>query len=165
LIFIFCLGDVLVFLNEKNLLQTPTSLTNDRITKEISSLRRQNRSIRIGVCRCSDRTAFNHATIKHLGSLTFDEFEKLSLEISLTTSLNESQKSLIIDGIVDAKKTSKHERQHKLLVQKRSTSPTRDSGFIETDGKDLTDEIFLYFGLFRYEYFDGYGSKSNFESS
>jgi hypothetical protein len=73
-----------------------------------------------------------------LGSLTFDEFEKLSLEISSTTSLNASQKSLIIsDEIVDAKKPSKHERQHKLLIQKRSTSPTRDSGFIETDGKYL----------------------------
>jgi hypothetical protein len=73
-----------------------------------------------------------------LGSLTFDEFEKLSLEISSTTSLNVSQKSLIIsDEIVDAKKPSKHERPHKLLIQKRSTSPTRDSGFIETDGKYL----------------------------
>ena len=156
---------MLVFLNEKNLLQTPTSLTHDRITKECSSLRRQNQSIRIGVCRCSDRNAFNHATIKHLGSLTFDEFEKLSLEISLTTSLNESQKSLIIDDIVDTKKTSKHERQYKLLGQKRSTSPTRDSGFIETDGKEFVERYCFYFGLFRYEYFDGYRTKFDFKSS
>ncbi len=88
------------------------------------------------MCRCSDRALFNNKTIKHLGSLTFDEFEKLSREFSSTPSLNESQKSLIIiDEIVDSKKTSKYERQNKLLVPKRSTSPTRDSGFIETDGK------------------------------
>lgn len=137
-------GDILVFLNEKNLLKSSIALSNDRIKSELTSLRRHNKSIRIGICRCLDRSLFNNTTIRHLSSLTFDEFQKLSLDGSLTPSINESRKSLtIIDDIIintDAKKISNknkliNEQQKKLLVQKRSTSPNRDSGFIETDGK------------------------------
>ena len=136
--FDFTLGDVLVFLNEKNLLRSPISLTDDRIKQEISSLRRQKKSIRMGICRAMDRNLFNNRTIQHLGSLTFEEFEKIALEINLTSSLNESEKSLIItDDLAsgETKTIHKDKRQQKFLIQKRGTSPTRDSGFIETDGK------------------------------
>lgn len=127
-----------MFLNEKNLLRSPISLNPDRIKQEFSALRRQKKSIRIGICRAIDRTLLNHRTIQHLGSLTFDEYEKISTDIQLTSSLNESEKSLIIiDDITthpdEIKKNVKDERQNRL--QKRGTSPTRDSGFIETDGK------------------------------
>lgn len=137
----FFSGDVLVFLNEKNLLRSPISLTHDRIKQEFSSLRRQKKSIRIGICRATtDRNLFNNRTIQHLGSLTWEEFEKIALEINLNSSLNESEKSLIIvDDVAsnagDTKRTYKDERQQKYVVQKRGISPTRDSGFIETDGK------------------------------
>ena len=134
----------MVFLNERNLLKSPIALTNDRIKSEFTSLRRHNKSIRVGICRYSNRSLFNNTTIQHLGSLTFDEFQKLSLDDSSTPSLNESRKSLtIIDKIItntDSKTISNKnkltcEQQKKPLVQKRSTSPNRDSGFIETDGK------------------------------
>lgn len=128
-----------MFLNEKNLLRSPISLNPDRIKQEFSTLRRQKKSIRIGICRANDRTLLNHRTIQHLGSLTFDEYEKISTDIPLTSSsLNESEKSLIIiddqaSHAGDTKRSVKDERQTRL--QKRGTSPTRDSGFIETDGK------------------------------
>jgi len=134
--FFWFLGDVLVFLNEKNLLKPPISLTNDRIKSEFTSLRRHKKSIRIGICRCTDQSLFNNTTIRHLGSLTFDEFQKLTLDDSSTFSLNESRKSLtIIDKILTNTESKKILNKNKLLVQKRSTSPNRDSGFIETDGK------------------------------
>lgn len=130
------LGDVLIFLNEKNLLKTSNFLTNDRIKSEISSLHRHKKSIRIGICRCSNRLLFNQTTIQHLSSLTIDEFEKLSLENSPTPSLNESRKSLIIhDDNISNNERKKSTNKTKYLIQKRSTSPNRDSGFIETDGK------------------------------
>ena len=129
-----------MFLNEKNLLRSPISLTHERIKQEFSSLRRQKKSIRIGVCRGTDRSLFNNRTIQHLGSLTFEEFEKIALEINLTSSLNESEKSLIIiDDVAssagETKKIHKDERTQKFVLHKRGTSPTRDSGFIESDGK------------------------------
>lgn len=132
----FFLGDVLVLLNDKNLLKSSNSLTNDRIKSEISSFRRHKKSIRIGICRCSDRLLFNNTTIQHLSSLNLDEFEKLYLENSPTPSINESRKSLIIHDEIHLNNDKKKVFQkNKLLIQKRSTSPNRDSGFIETDGK------------------------------
>jgi hypothetical protein len=137
-------GDVLVFLNEKNLLKPPISLKNDRIKSEFTALRRQKKPIHIGICRCSDRSLFNTTTIRHLGSLTLTDFQKLSIDDPLTPSLHESRKSsTVIDEIitnVDSKKflnnnKSIYEQQNKQLIQKRSSSPNRDSGFIETDGR------------------------------
>ena len=66
-------------INENNLLKPPVALTIDRVKSEFIALRRQNKLIRIGICRCSNRTLFNNVTIKHLGSLTFNEFENLSV--------------------------------------------------------------------------------------
>ncbi|CAF0779446.1 unnamed protein product [Adineta ricciae] len=138
--------DILVFLNEKNLLKLPITITYDQIKTEFTSLRRQNKSIRIGLCRCTDRSLLNNTTVRHLGSLTFNEFRKLSIDDRRSTSsFNESRKSLIIiDDILsnsDSKQSivnrTKHiqERHSKPLVYKRSTSPARDSGFVETDGR------------------------------
>jgi hypothetical protein len=71
-----------------------------------------------------------------LSLLTFDEFQKLFLDELSTPSLNESRKSLaIIDEIITTTDSKKFFNKNKSLVQKRSTSPNRDSGFIETDGK------------------------------
>jgi hypothetical protein len=78
----------------------------------------------------------NNTTKGHLGSLTFDEFQKLSLDDRSTSSLGESRRSLtIIDEIITSTNANKLLNKNKPLVQKRSTSPTRDSGFIETDGR------------------------------
>jgi hypothetical protein len=139
LIFFF-LGDVLVFLNDKNLLTSPIALTNDRIKSEFTSLRRHNKSIRIGICRSSDQSLFNHTTIRHLGTLTLDEFRKLSLDNPSTSSLNESRKSLTtVDEIITNTEAKTILKKTKPLIQKRSASPNRDSGFIETDGKEFIE--------------------------
>ena len=111
-------------------------------------MHRHKKPIRIGICRASDRSLFNTATIRHLGSLTLNEFQKLSIDDLLTPSLNESQKSLTIAGDistnVDSKKFSNN--KNKLLIQKRSASPNRDSGFIETDGNyfNLINKFFFF---------------------
>ncbi|CAF3349508.1 unnamed protein product [Rotaria sp. Silwood1] len=145
------LRDILVFLNDKNILKSPITLTNDHIKSEFLTLRRHKKSISIGICRCTERSLLNNTTIEHLSSLTLDEFQKLSLEHSSTPSPNESRKSLTItDEIItnpDLKTISNknkllHEQHPKPLIYKRSTSPNRDSGFIETDGTNtsmLTD--------------------------
>jgi len=141
-------GDVLVFFNEKNLLKSSISLTSDRIKSEFTSLRRHNKSIRIGICRCSDRSLFNNATIRHLSSLTFDEFQKLSLDEFSTPSFNESRKSLTnIDETPPNTDSKKILYKNKTLIQKRSTSPNRDSGFIEADGK-----YFILINKFTFKY-------------
>ncbi|CAF0819770.1 unnamed protein product [Rotaria sordida] len=144
-------GDILVFLNDKNIFKSPITLTNDHIKSEFLTLRRHKKSISIGICRCTERSLLNNTTIQHLSSLTLDEFKKLSLEHSSTPSPNESRKSLTItDEIItntDLKTISNkhkliHEQHYKPLVYKRNTSPNRDSGFIETDGTNtsmLTD--------------------------
>ncbi|CAF4249192.1 unnamed protein product [Rotaria sp. Silwood2] len=145
------LGDILVFLNDKNILKSPITLTNDNIKSEFITLRRHKKSISIGICRCTEQSLLNDTTIQHLSSLTLNEFRKLSLEHSSTPSPNESRKSLTItDEIItnpDLKTISNKnklilEQHYKPLIYKRSTSPNRDSGFIETDGTNtsmLTD--------------------------
>ncbi|CAF1299578.1 unnamed protein product [Adineta steineri] len=139
------LGDILIFLNERNLLKSPIVLTNEHIKSEFAALRRHNKPIRIGICRCTDRSLLNNTTIKHLGSITFDEFQKLSIDNRSTPSLDESRKSLVIVDEIITNIDSKHvsnKHQTKPLIYKRSTSPARDSGFIETDGTNtsvLTD--------------------------
>ncbi|UJR26177.1 hypothetical protein I4U23_007520 [Adineta vaga] len=151
------LRDILIFVNEKNLLKPPITLTYDQIKTEFTALRRQNKTIRIGICRCTDRSLLNNTTVRHLGSLTFNEFRKLSIDDRRSTSsFNESHRSLIILDDIPSNSNSKqnitnkskltHEHQSKPLVYKRSTSPARDSGFIETDGTNtslLTDRSVL----------------------
>ncbi|CAF3497544.1 unnamed protein product [Rotaria socialis] len=143
--------DILVFFNEKNILKSPITLTNDHIKSEFIALRRHKKTISVGICRCSDQSLLTDTSIQHISSLTYDEFQKLSIDHSSTPSLNESRKSLtitdeIITTTTDLKAVSiKHKaiiEQHKPLIHKRSASPNRDSGFIETDGTNtsmLTD--------------------------
>jgi hypothetical protein len=154
----------LVFVNEKNLLQPPIALTIERIKSEFTALRRHNKSIRIGICRCSDRSLFNSTTVRHLGSLVFDDFQKISLDDQSIQSIDESRRSLtIIDEITTSPNHKKistknkliREQEHKPLIEKRSTSPNRDSGFIETDGEYyIFTSSLLYKQIFRHKYFD-----------
>jgi hypothetical protein len=75
-----------------------------------------------------------------LGTLTLDEFRKLSLDNPSTSSLNESRKSLTtVDEIITNTDTKTILKKTRPLIQKRSTSPNRDSGFIETDGKEFIE--------------------------
>lgn len=99
----------------------------------------------MGLCRCSDRSLLNAITVQHLSSLKHDEFQKLSLNHSITPSPNGSRKSLTItDEIIASsdykiatnKNKTTNEQPFKLLRKKRSASPNRDSGFTETDGKN-----------------------------
>jgi len=131
---LYFLGDVLVYFNQKNLLESSVITKHDRIKSEFISLRRHNQPIRIGVCRATDRSLYNNKTIKHLGSLTWNDFEKLSLEEIPTPSLNECRQSLMINENIQTKKSTKYELASRTGAHKRNTSPTRDSGFIETDG-------------------------------
>ena len=45
---------------------------------EFIALRRQHKTIQIGICRCFNRSLFNNTTLKHLSSLTINEFQNLS---------------------------------------------------------------------------------------
>ena len=117
---------------------------NDRIKSEFITLNRHKKTIYIGICRCSDHSLLNNTTIQHLSSLTFDEFQKISLKNLSTSSPNRNRKSLtaineIVSNtdlkIISHKHRSLYEQQYKSIVQKRSITPNRDSGFIETDGK------------------------------
>lgn len=139
---------MLVFLNDKNVLQPPIAMTADRIKSECTALRRHRKPIRVGICRSVDRVSFNSITLQHLGTLTLDEFEQISLDDQLTPSMNGSRKSSAIaikaetkaetkriSHFFSNKKKSAHEPQRKSFIQKRNTSPNRDSGFIETDGE------------------------------
>ncbi|CAM4758010.1 unnamed protein product [Rotaria magnacalcarata] len=143
--------DILVFFNEKNILKSPITLTNDHIKSEFIALRRHKKTVSIGICRCSDQALLTDTSIQHISSLTYDEFQKLSIDHSSTPSPNESRKSSTITDEILATTTDlktvpiKHKAiivQHKPLIHKRSTSPNRDSGYIETDGTNtsmLTD--------------------------
>ncbi|CAF3905491.1 unnamed protein product [Rotaria magnacalcarata] len=145
------IGDILVFFNEKNILKSPITLTNDHIKSEFIALRRHKKTVSIGICRCSDQALLTDTSIQHISSLTYDEFQKLSIDHSSTPSPNESRKSSTITDEILATTTDlktvpiKHKAiivQHKPLIHKRSTSPNRDSGYIETDGTNtsmLTD--------------------------
>jgi hypothetical protein len=167
----------LVFLNDKNVLQPPIALTIDRIKSELSALRRHHHSIRLGICRLNDRSLLNDATVQHLGALKFDEFQQISLEEQSTPLLNDNRKLLSnndkhrmpteskrLSHFFSSKKRLIHEQTMKSSSSssKRSTSPNRDSGFIETDGKYLMiysrdcrriDRKHIDI-LFRYEYID-----------
>ena len=123
-------------------------MTADRIKSECTALRRHRKPIRVGICRSVDRVSFNSITLQHLGTLTLDEFEQISLDDQLTPSMNGSRKSSAIaikaetkaetkriSHFFSNKKKSAHEPQRKSFIQKRNTSPNRDSGFIETDGE------------------------------
>lgn len=112
--FSFSLGDVLIFLNEKNLLQPPISWSIDRIQSEFNALRRQKQFIQLGICRYySNRNCFNSTTLRHLGSLTLNQFEKYS-----------------------QRKTSFNSKNTFHLFTSKNKSPTScDSGFTETETK------------------------------
>jgi hypothetical protein len=121
------LGDILIYLNKTNILKPPIALTIDRVKSEFTALRRQHKSITIGICRCSDRSLLNNTTIKHLGSLTFDEFENLSLENCKSSAIVHTDSKKLLNLFSNKKKSS--------LIPKRNSQ--RDSGFIETDGKNI----------------------------
>ena len=141
----------MVFLNDKNILQPPVALSLDRVKAELTALRRNNPTIRIGICRTNDRSLLNKTTIEHLGTFNLEEFQQIALEDQLTPSLNESRKSLPVTASTESKRrthffSSKkrnpqdQQQQYKPLAKKRSTSPNRDSGYIETDGNRDSEE-------------------------
>ena len=119
-------GDVLIYLNHLNLLHPPIALTLDRVKSEFTALRKQNQLIHIGICRCSDRAVLNNTSIKHLGALTFEQFENLSLE-------NRKSSSSIV--LTESKKLLHLFSNKKKSVSSSKRSSARDSGFIENDGK------------------------------
>jgi hypothetical protein len=124
----------LIFLNETNVLKPPIALTIDRVKSEFTALRRQHKTVQIGICRCSNRSLFNNTTLKHLGSLTFNEYKNLSKN----EEFNEHQRSSIIVNN-DSKKVLNlfSNKKKSISIQKRNSSPNRDSGFVETDGKEI----------------------------
>ncbi|CAF4384219.1 unnamed protein product [Rotaria sp. Silwood2] len=121
--------DILIFFNEHNVLKPPIALTIDRVKSEFTALCRKTKSIQIGICRSTDRSLYNNKTIKHLGALTFHEFENLSQNEELTenqtSSPNTDSKRLL--NLFSTKKKSIS------IQQQRNSSSYRDSGFVETD--------------------------------
>src|SRR5439155_2128185 len=99
----------------------------DRVKSEFIALRRKTKSIQIGICRCLNRTLFNNRTIKHLGSLTFQEFENLSFDNRKSSSIVHTDSKKFLNLFSNKKKSS-------ILIQKQNSN--RDSGFVETDGKN-----------------------------
>lgn len=113
------------------MLKPPVSLTIDRIKSEFTSLRRQNKLIQIGVCRGSDRSLLNNATIKHLGALTYDEFKNLSHTELVNENRNSSSNS-------ESKKLASlfsNKKKSTSITQKLTYASNRDSGFTEIEGK------------------------------
>lgn len=106
-------------MNEINILKPPISLTLDRVKSEFTALRRQNQSIYIGICRYSDRCLLNDTTIKHLSSLTYDEFKNLSQN-------NE----------INFKEKSPETKKIFHLFSNKKRQSLRDSGFVESDTID-----------------------------
>ncbi len=135
----------MIFLNENNVVKPPISLTMDRVKSEFTALRRQNKSIQIGICRCSDRSLFNNTTIQHLGSLTFHEFENLSHN----EQFNENPKSSSIVNNESKKFLNlfSNKKKKSPAIQKQKSSLNRNSAFIEIDGKYIT-ESFININLF-----------------
>lgn len=127
---------MLIFLNESNILKPPVALTLDRAKSELSVLRRKHKKIQIGICRASDHSSFNHSTIKHLSSLTFNDFENLSHN----EESDESRKSASPN--TDSKKILNifSNRKKAASKRKRNSNSARDSGFIETDGKSTSQK-------------------------
>ena len=125
-------GDVLIFLNKKNLLQPPIAWSIDRIQSEFSALRRQKQTVQLSICRSSHRSYFNQVTIKHLGSLTCSEFENLSPQEE-----SPSNRKLSNNGTSDAKKILQlfSGKKKSTANDQPPSSPNRDSGFVETDGR------------------------------
>ncbi|CAF1256951.1 unnamed protein product [Adineta ricciae] len=129
----FFLGDVLIFLNDTNIIKPPVALSIDRVKSEFTALRRQNKTIQIGICRCADRSVFNNATVQHLGSLILHEFENLSRREesndtqALTTIVHSESKKLL--SLFSNKKKS-------FSIKKRKSIPKKTN---ETDqNKTLT---------------------------
>ncbi len=122
-------GDVLIYLNGTNILKPPIALSIDRVKSEFTALRRQNRSIQIGICRYEDRALMNNTTIKHLGSLTPAEFESLALENRKSSS--------------DSKKILNLFSNKRKSVSNSKQNSNRDSGFVETDRKSFFFKIWI----------------------
>ncbi len=101
----------------------------DRVKSEFIALRRQNRSIQIGICRYEDRALMNNTTIKHLGSLTPAEFESLALENRKSSS--------------DSKKILNLFSNKRKSVSNSKQNSNRDSGFVETDRKSFFFKIWI----------------------
>ena len=123
-----CSGDVLIYVNHLNLLHPPIALTLDRVKSEFTALRKQNQLIQIGICRCSDRALLNNTTMKHLGALTFEQFENLSRE----NRKSPSSSSIVL---TESKKLLHLFSNKKKSVSSSKGSSARDSGFVENDRK------------------------------
>lgn len=115
---------MLIFLNETNIVKPPIALTIDRVKSEFTALRRQNKPIHIGVCRCADRTAFNNATIQHLGSLSLREFESLSQNEPVAPMTVHSEPKKLLSLFSSKKKSA--------TMGKRKSMPCKTS---DTDGE------------------------------
>lgn len=115
-------GDILIYFNETNILKPPVSLTIDRVKSEFTALRRQNKSIRIGICRYTDQCLLNNTTIKHLSSLTYDELKNLSQN----------------NELISTRKSPVNTESKKIfnLFSSKKQNSIRDSGFVETDNTD-----------------------------
>ncbi|UJR22808.1 hypothetical protein I4U23_025838 [Adineta vaga] len=113
-------GDILIFLNGTNIIKPPIALTIDRVKSEFTALRRQNKPIQIGICRCVDRSIFNNATVQHLGSLTIHEFENLSRheesnEIHKSTTIVHSESKKLLSLFSNKKKLISNGKRKSIL--------------------------------------------------
>ncbi|CAF4088974.1 unnamed protein product, partial [Rotaria sordida] len=122
-------GDILIFLNQYNILQPPIALTIDRVKSEFSALRRKNKLIQIGICRSLDQSLYNNTTIKHLSTLTFNEFENLSQNEEFITTNEKSSINIESKKLLNLFST----KRKSITIQKRNSNSYRDSGFVETD--------------------------------
>lgn len=138
-------GDVLIFLNKKNLLQPPVACSIDRIQSEFAALRRQKQPIQLGICRSPHRSYFNQITIKHLGSLACSEFDTLAQQDESTTT-----RKLSNNGSNDSKKILQifSNKKKTTANDKPPSSPNRDSGFVEIDGRSWEIRVFPILGRF-----------------
>ncbi|CAF3486115.1 unnamed protein product [Adineta steineri] len=131
----YLIRDVLIFLNETNVIKPPVALTIDRVKSEFTALRRENKTIQIGICRCLDRSLFNNTTVQHLGSLTFHEFQNLSHNNQVndnrkTSSFVNSESKKLLSLFSNKKKTTSTQKQKINLIKKKNTTETDDQKLI-----------------------------------
>ena len=125
---------MLIFLNDTDIIKPPVALSIDRVKSEFTALRRQNKPIQIGICRCADRSVFNNATVQHLGSLTLPEFENLSrreesndTQTSTTIVHSESKKLL---SLFSNKKKSFSIKKRKSIAKKTNETDRKYNFYI-----------------------------------
>lgn len=147
------LGDILIFLNEINLLQPPIGLSRDRIQSEFNVLRREKRSIRLAVFRCSsESTTLNESTLRRLSSLTSNDLMNFSNENRKSTLTNRDSGFIDSDGkrkrsfsLIESNSTNKQftrtSRRHSSCSLHPSATVDRVSSYRE----NLTSENLVSF--------------------